>query len=119
MMLLCEAFASDGEGRVAEARRRGLRAVRVCGAAAHRVDCVSLAALPLELLLCRAAGVQLRLLCQTLRISTAFTAINHEISVFASVLPLAQAGRGNRPPRWSSKRKQPIGAAVRGFEQQS
>ena len=45
MMLLCEAFASDGEGRVAEARRRGLRAVRVRGAAAHHVGYVSLAAL--------------------------------------------------------------------------
>ena len=45
MMLLGEVFARDGEGRVAEARRRGLRAVRVRGAAAHRVDCVSLAAL--------------------------------------------------------------------------
>ena len=34
-MLLGEVFARDGEGRVAEARRRGLRAVRVRGAAAH------------------------------------------------------------------------------------
>ena len=56
-MLLGQVFASDGKRRVAEARRRGLRAVRVRGAAAHRVDCVSLAALgglhfTSELLLC-------------------------------------------------------------------